>query len=76
MHSSLQHLDVIYLHDIEFVAPGVTPHTAGNHLFALGAKAAAYGLASERAFFSNGKGKGTALAKLKKGYGSADLRVC
>jgi D-arabinose 1-dehydrogenase len=53
-----QYLDVVYLHDIEFVAPCVAPRAAGNHLFALGAEAAAYGLASERDFFSDGAGEG------------------
>ena len=53
-----QYLDVVYLHDIEFVAPCVAPRAAGNHLSALGAEAAAYGLASERDFFSAGAGEG------------------
>jgi len=54
-----QYLDVVYLHDIEFVAPCVAPRTAGNHLSALGADAAAYGLAPERDFLSGGEGEGT-----------------
>ncbi|KAN0131040.1 Aldo/keto reductase [Lactarius tabidus] len=39
-----QYLDVVYLHDVEFVAPCVAPRTAGNHAAALGAEGAAYGL--------------------------------
>lgn len=39
-----QYLDVVYLHDVEFVAPCVAPRTAGNHATALGAEAHAYGL--------------------------------
>ena len=54
-----QYLDVVYLHDIEFVAPCVAPRTAGNHLSALGAEAAAYGLAPEQDFSSGGEGGGT-----------------
>jgi aryl-alcohol dehydrogenase-like predicted oxidoreductase len=54
-----QYLDVVYLHDIEFVSPCVAPRTAGNHLSALGAEAAAYGLTPERDFSSGGEGGGT-----------------
>lgn len=43
-----QYLDVVYLHDIEFVAPCVAPRVQGNHASALGVDAAAYGLASEQ----------------------------
>jgi aryl-alcohol dehydrogenase-like predicted oxidoreductase len=43
-----QYLDVVYLHDVEFVAPCVAPRAEGNHLSALGAEAAAYGLSPER----------------------------
>ncbi|KAH9987899.1 NADP-dependent oxidoreductase domain-containing protein [Russula compacta] len=43
-----QYLDVVYLHDIEFVAPCVAPRVQGNHTSALGADAAAYGLAFEQ----------------------------
>lgn len=50
------YLDVVYLHDIEFVAPCVAPRAEGNHLTALGAEAAAYGLPPpERDFFPNGE---------------------
>ena len=42
-----QYLDVVYVHDIEFVASCVTPRAQGNHAAALGAEAAAYGLAEE-----------------------------
>lgn len=63
VHRSLQrlhthYLDVVYLHDIEFVAPCVAPRAEGNHLSALGAEAAAYGLPPpERNFFPSGKGE-------------------
>ena len=40
-----QYLDVVYLHDVEFVAPCIAPRAEGNHAGALGAEAAAYGLA-------------------------------
>ena len=39
-----QYLDVVYLHDVEFVASCVAPRMAGNHAGALGAEAEAYGL--------------------------------
>jgi Aldo/keto reductase family len=44
-----QYLDVVYLHDVEFIARcGVAPpRREGNHLSALGADAGEYGLASE-----------------------------
>jgi D-arabinose 1-dehydrogenase len=52
------YLDVVYLHDIEFVAPCVSPRAEGNHLSALGAEAADYGLPPpERDFFPNGEGE-------------------
>lgn len=38
------YLDVVYLHDIEFVAEEIMPRASGNHLAALGAEAEAYGL--------------------------------
>ena len=43
LHTS--YLDVVYVHDIEFVATCVAPRAQGNHAAALGAEAAAYGLA-------------------------------
>ena len=39
-----QYLDVVYLHDVEFVATCVAPRKAGNHVGALGTEAEAYGL--------------------------------
>ena len=39
-----QYLDVVYLHDVEFVATCVAPRKAGNHAGALGAEEEAYGL--------------------------------
>jgi D-arabinose 1-dehydrogenase len=39
------YLDAVYLHDVEFVADAVAPRAAGVHAGALGAEAAAYGLA-------------------------------
>jgi D-arabinose 1-dehydrogenase len=57
-----QYLDVVYLHDVEFVAPCVAPRAEGNHASALGAEAAAYGLlASEQQDASSnndGRGRG------------------
>ncbi|KAH9167620.1 Aldo/keto reductase [Lactarius sanguifluus] len=40
-----EYLDVVYLHDVEFIAPCISPRAEGNHASALGAAAAAYGLA-------------------------------
>ncbi|KAI9455792.1 Aldo/keto reductase [Lactarius psammicola] len=40
-----EYLDVVYLHDVEFVAPCIAPRAEGNHAAALGAEATAYGLA-------------------------------
>ncbi len=51
-----QYLDVVCLHDVEFVASCVTPRAEGNHASALGAEAAAYGLASERGVPNDGTG--------------------
>ncbi|KAI0253161.1 NADP-dependent oxidoreductase domain-containing protein [Lactifluus subvellereus] len=42
-----QYLDVVYLHDVEFVVPCVAPRAEGNHESALGAEAAAYGVAPD-----------------------------
>jgi aryl-alcohol dehydrogenase-like predicted oxidoreductase len=39
------YLDVVYLHDVEFVATSVLPKLEGNHVTALHDEAAAYGLA-------------------------------
>ncbi|KAI0069162.1 Aldo/keto reductase [Artomyces pyxidatus] len=38
------YLDVVYLHDVEFVTPRIEPRKEGNHGAALGDEAAAYGL--------------------------------
>lgn len=38
------YLDVVYLHDVEFVAEEIMPRTEGNHLGALRSEAEAYGL--------------------------------
>ncbi|KAF7353094.1 hypothetical protein MVEN_01277400 [Mycena venus] len=38
------YLDVVHLHDIEFVCTEVTPRRTGNHTSALGEEKAAYGL--------------------------------
>ncbi len=51
-----QYLDVVYLHDVEFVARCVAPRAEGNHASALGAEAAAYGLASEQDVTNDGTG--------------------
>lgn len=63
------YLDVVYLHDVEFVASQVAPKLLGNHTAALGADAAAYGLAEVDA--NNVRGEGDqkildAIAELKK----------
>ena len=62
VHRSLQrlrteYLDVVYLHDVEFIAPCVAPRAEGNHASALGAEAVAYGLASEQE--ANGEDEST-----------------
>jgi len=51
-----QYLDVVYLHDVEFVVPCVAPRAEGNHTSALGAEAVAYGLASEQDVSNDGQG--------------------
>lgn len=38
------YLDVVHLHDVEFVCTEVTPRRTGNHTSALGEDKAAYGL--------------------------------
>ena len=38
------YLDVVYLHDVEFVAEEIMPKAEGNHLSALDVEAEAYGL--------------------------------
>lgn len=53
-----QYLDVVYLHDVEFVAPCIAPRAEGNHASALGAEAVAYGLASEQDVSNDGEGEG------------------
>jgi len=63
------YLDAVYLHDVEFVASQVAPKLVGNHTAALGADAAAYGLAEVDA--NNVRGEGDqkildAIAELKK----------
>ncbi|KAI9510973.1 Aldo/keto reductase [Russula earlei] len=45
LHTS--YLDVVYLHDVEFIAPCIAPRAEGNHASALGAEADAYGVAPE-----------------------------
>ena len=61
-----QYLDVVYLHDVEFVAPCVAPRAEGNHASALGAEAAAYGLAlaseQDGDVSNDGKGESTGSA--------------
>jgi len=52
-----QYLDVVYLHDVEFVAPCVAPRAEGNHAAALGAEAKAYGLGAPDS--STGSGEDT-----------------
>jgi len=63
------YLDVVYLHDVEFVASQVMPKLVGNHVAALDADASAYGLAEVDA--SNVRGEGDqkildAIAELQK----------
>jgi D-arabinose 1-dehydrogenase len=53
-----QYLDVVFLHDVEFVAPCIAPRAEGNHSSALAAEAAAYGLASEQDISNDGEGGG------------------
>ena len=54
-----QYLDVVYLHDVEFVAPCVAPRAEGNHASALDAESVAYGLASEQDVLNDGQGEST-----------------
>lgn len=54
-----QYLDVVYLHDVEFVVPCVAPRAEGNHASALDAEAVAYGLASEQDVSNDGQGEST-----------------
>ena len=41
-------LDVVYLHDVEFVANAILPKSSGGHLSALGDEADLYGLAGNQ----------------------------
>ncbi|KAI0313454.1 Aldo/keto reductase family-domain-containing protein [Amylostereum chailletii] len=50
------YLDVVYLHDTEFVAPQVGPRTEGVHAGAVGAEAEAYGLGEGQAGAVRGAG--------------------
>lgn len=50
------YLDVVYLHDAEFVAEEVTPKRSGNHESALDADARLYGLAEGQEAKVWGKG--------------------
>lgn len=43
------YLDVVYVHDIEFIADVRAPRTVGNHLSALGSEREAYGLEEHQA---------------------------
>jgi aryl-alcohol dehydrogenase-like predicted oxidoreductase len=52
------YLDVVYVHDVEFVASCVAPRAQGNHARALGDEAAAYGLAEEEEEEGGGGGGG------------------
>lgn len=38
------YLDVVYLHDVEYVATAVMPSNSGDHTAALGSSASVYGL--------------------------------
>ncbi|KAI0296068.1 Aldo/keto reductase family-domain-containing protein, partial [Multifurca ochricompacta] len=49
-----EYLDIVYLHDVEFVAPCVSPRVEGNHESALGEEAAAYGVAPEQYYSDSG----------------------
>lgn len=63
------YLDAVYLHDVEFIAPQVMPKTDGNHVTALGADAAAYGLAQGDEAKVHGEGDQKildAIAELRK----------
>lgn len=50
------YLDVVYLHDVEFVATSIGPITGGNHLDALGGKRSQYGLAKGGEAMVRGEG--------------------
>jgi D-arabinose 1-dehydrogenase len=64
VHRSLRrlhtnYLDVVYLHDVEFVAPCIAPRAEGNHAGALDAEAAAYGLAPDETSSSTTRTSGS-----------------
>lgn len=64
-----KYLDVVYLHDVEFIADTVTPRSSGDHRSALNSDAEAYGLAEGQEGKIWGKGDQTvldALAELRK----------
>lgn len=63
------YLDVVYLHDVEFVATPVLPRLEGNHVTALNDEAGAYGLAKGDEAKVRGQGDRIvleALAELRK----------
>src|SRR5882762_4001491 len=63
------YLDVVYLHDVEFVATSVAPRLAGNHIAALGDETEAYGLQESSGYRVWGEGDEKvldAIAELRK----------
>ena len=50
------YLDVVYLHDVEFIAEEIMPKRSGNHESALGVDAKLYGLAGGQEAKVWGKG--------------------
>ncbi|KAI0029535.1 Aldo/keto reductase [Vararia minispora EC-137] len=67
LHTS--YLDVVYLHDCEFVAPLVAPRAEGVHVRALGAEADVYGLRAGEEAVVRGTGDEAildAVAELRK----------
>ena len=67
LHTS--YLDVVYLHDTEFVATWVGPRKEGDHSGALGAEAEVYGIAPGQEALIHGPGDQAildAIAELRK----------
>ncbi|KAH0839603.1 Aldo/keto reductase family-domain-containing protein [Lanmaoa asiatica] len=58
------YLDIVYVHDVEFIAESKTPRTSGDHRAALGAEADAYGLQEGREAVVYGDGDREVLAAI------------
>lgn len=58
------YLDIVYVHDVEFIAACPAPRTSGDHSGALGAEADAYGLGEGHAAVVCGDGDREVLAAI------------